>query len=191
MVDGLVNLNDTGTKVLPSSVDLGVAHPVVLVLPLLGSRVPVTGSETPGVGPCLSALVEDVMSSLNFGIKGGYERLIADGPVSIGRCAIRAFGSRNSNAPRRASWRGGGQLLVVGFKVLLLLRRHVEVGGLYRGGIGIGVVESQFLDTRIEAGCGERASRVKRDDNGSDKVGISAGVEVESTCLDTVKMGKA
>ncbi|KAI6759075.1 hypothetical protein HG531_013836 [Fusarium graminearum] len=77
----LVDLNKTSAKVLPSDVEIGVGDPVVLVLPLLSRLVPMTGSETFGIGPLARTPVQDVVCRVDTRLEGSDKRAIADCPV--------------------------------------------------------------------------------------------------------------
>ena len=66
VIDALMNLNKTSTKIQSSGVELDVVDPVVLVLPLLSSLVPMAGSETFGIGPLARASVQNVVCRMDF-----------------------------------------------------------------------------------------------------------------------------
>ena len=112
ITDGLVNLNEAGTKVLPSLRHLAVGHPFVLVAPGLSGGIPHAGTHASLAGSPASRSLEQVVKGANGRVEGGDEFPVAKPPASVDGAASGTLRSRNRDTVGRAGGRNSAQLLL-------------------------------------------------------------------------------
>lgn len=66
LADFAMNLNHTGTKVGSPLGDLGIADPIVVVLPALRCWIPMSRPETFGLGHSPGGLLKEVVDGLHL-----------------------------------------------------------------------------------------------------------------------------
>lgn len=120
-----MNLDNTGTKVLPPLSDLGVGDPFVLVLPGARGRHPGAGAEAAVVGEPADGVLEDVVEGLDLGVQCLLQGLVDVSPVAVDGAAAGALGVGDGETVGTAWGRRLAELPDEGRHVL---GRHGEKG---------------------------------------------------------------
>lgn len=94
----LVNLNQASAKVLATLGNLGIGSPSVLVLPVLGRRVPCSVTQALCVGALLGGLLKQVVNGLDGRIKSGQQRAVAEAPMAVDGAAPFLLGAWNRDS---------------------------------------------------------------------------------------------
>lgn len=110
IADALVNLDKTGSEIVPSLSNLAISHPFEAVAPGLGRGIPLAASHALLVGSLAGGSLEKVVNRANFRIIGGQEISITKSPASVDGAATRTLGARKWYTIRRARWRDSAEL---------------------------------------------------------------------------------
>lgn len=109
----VMDLDKASAKVLATFSDLSIGSPGVLIVPILGGRVPGSVAQALRIGALSRGFLKDVVDSLNCGIECRQERAVAETPMTVDGTAPLRLRARDRHAVGRTRRRRSGQLLYV------------------------------------------------------------------------------